>query len=120
MKAKFENNVLTVITPIDAATAEKGYAKLVAKDDKGNEMFIVKKASDGKTASLDEMGLCYNTIIDGKLACTMVMPMGTTREDVLKHYGKAILAGKKYTSQIAGTITAQTAEIESVLEKVAE
>ena len=108
MVVKFEENVLKVVTDIKKETVEKGIASLVAKDDKGNDVFV---ATMGDKASISDFSITCNTVIDGKIAAVMVLPMGTTQADVEKKYGEAILAAKKYTKQIAEAAKAKEAEI---------
>lgn len=100
MKTNFTNNILTVVTDITKEVVENGYASLVAKDDKGNDVYAVAVSKDGK-ADLNSFSFTGNTYVDGKLAATIVVPMGVTEDDVKKMFADALLAAKKYTAQIA-------------------
>lgn len=100
MTTNFTNNVLTVVTDITKEVVESGYASLKVKDDKGNELYFVEASKDG-TAALTDFSFKGNTYVDGKLAATLVMPMGVTEENVKKMFADALLAAKKYTAQIA-------------------
>lgn len=100
MKTKFENNVLTVITDITEEVVKKGYAALKAKDEKGNDVYVVEVSGDGY-ADLNAFSFTGNTFVEGKLAATIVLPMDTTEEDVKRAYADALLAAQKYTAQIA-------------------
>lgn len=111
MKVEFKENVLKVVTDITKETVDKGIASLIAKDDKGNDVYAV---GVGENASVSDFSLTCNTVIDGKLALTIVLPMDTTQADVEKAYGEAILAAKKYTKQIAEAAAAKEAEIASL------
>ena len=108
MVVKFEENVLKVVTDITKETVEKGIASLVAKDDKGNDVFV---ATMGDKASISDFSITCNTVIDGKIAAVMVLPMGTTKEDVMKQFGEKLIAAKKYTKQIAEAAQAKESEI---------
>ena len=113
MTVKFENNVLTVVTEISKAVVEKGFSNLKAKNDDGVDVYAVSVAKDGK-AALNGFSMTGNTYIGDKLAVTMVMPMGTTMEDVQREYGEALLAADKYTKQIAEEAATKKAQIEGL------
>lgn len=113
MKVEFKENVLKVVTDITKETVEKGIASLVAKDDKGNDVYAV---SMGEKACISDFALTCNTVVDGKVAAVMVLPMGTEQADVEKQYGEAILAAKKYTAQIAEAAAEKETEIASLFE----
>ena len=106
MKVSFKNNVLTVVTDIAKATIEKGIASLIAKDEKGNDIFGVSISKDGN-ANICANSIKCNAFIEGKAAVVMVMPMGTTMEDVQRQYGKELVAANKYTAQIAAQASAE-------------
>lgn len=110
MTSKFENNVLTVVTGITKEVVEAGISNLIAKDEKGNDVYAVSVAKDGK-GSISTFGLVGNTYVDGKLAVTMILPMGTTDADVKRTYGESLLAAQHYTKQIAEEAAAKTEAI---------
>ena len=117
MKVEFKENVLKVVTDITKETIEKGIASLVAKDDKGNDVYAVGM---GEKACISDFALTCNTVVDGKIAAVMVLPMDTTQEDVMKQYGEKLLTAKKYTTQMAEEMEAKEAEIAEVFEAEAE
>lgn len=101
MSVKLENNVLTVVTDITEESVKKGISNFKAKDEEGNEVYAVGVAKDGN-ARIDGISFVGNTYVDGKLAATMVLPMGdASLAKVQKKYGESLLKAKKYTAQIA-------------------
>ena len=109
-EVKMDANVLTVITDIKEETVKAGLADLVAKDDKGNAVYGVSVDTNGN-GSMNEFSLTGNTYIDGKLAVTIVFPMGTTVEDIQKFYGEHLLKAKEYTAKIQHAAEEKTAAI---------
>ena len=109
-EVKMDANVLTVITDIKEETVKAGLADLVAKDDKENAVYGVSVDTNGH-GSMNEFSLTGNTYIDGKLAVTIVFPMGTTVEDIQKFYGEHLLKAKEYTAKIQHAAEEKTAAI---------
>ena len=109
-EVKMDANVLTVITDIKEETVKAGLADLVAKDDKENAVYGVSVDTNGN-GSMNEFSLTGNTYIDGKLAVTIVFPMGTTVEDIQKFYGEHLLKAKEYTAKIQHAAEEKTAAI---------
>ena len=109
-EVKMHANVLTVITDIKEETVKAGLADLVAKDDKENAVYGVSVDTNGN-GSMNEFSLTGNTYIDGKLAVTIVFPMGTTVEDIQKFYGEHLLKAKEYTAKIQHAAEEKTAAI---------
>lgn len=110
MSVKLENNVLTVATDITEESVKKGLSNLKAVED-GNEVYAVGVSKDGK-ASIDGISFTGNTYVDGKLAATMVLPMGeASLSKVQKKFGENLLKAKKYTKQIAEEAAAKEAAI---------
>ena len=109
-EVKMDANVLTVITDIKEETVKAGLADLVAKDDKENAVYGVSVDTNGN-GSMNEFSLTGNTYIDGKLAVTIVFPMGTTVEDIQKFYGEHLLKAKEYTAKIQQAAEEKTAAI---------
>ena len=112
MRVTLSNNVLTVVTDITESVVKAGLSNLKAVVD-GNEVYAVGVSKDGK-ASMNAFSFVGNTFIDGKLAATMILPMGTTQEDVQKNFGESLLKAKFYTEQIATEAAEKTAEIEAL------
>ena len=112
MKVTLSNNVLTVVTDITKETVEAGLAKLIACED-GNQVYGVSVSTDGK-ASLNSFSFVGNTYVDGKLAATIILPMGTTMDDVKAIYGENLLKAKRYIAQIATAAEEKTAEIQAL------
>lgn len=117
MKVTFENNVLTVVTAIKKETIEKGIAALELRDDKGNQVYAIGRSDDG---AITKFSLGYNTFVDGYAAVTKVLPMETTKEDVMKNYGEALVLAKKYTEIIAAAAEEKEATINALFESVTD
>ena len=109
-EVKVENNVLTVITDITQDVVESGVADLVAYDESGNAVYGAGISGNGK-ASFNGFSFTGNTYIDGKLAATMILPMGIKQEEMQKFYGEDLLKAKQYTEQIQETAADKIAEI---------
>ena len=112
MRINLTNNVLTVVTNITKEVVEAGLSNLKAVQD-GNEVYAVCVSKDGK-ASFNAFSFTGNTFIDGKLAATIILPMGTTQEDVQRMHGENLLRAKFYTEHIAVTAAEKTAEIQEL------
>lgn len=114
MQVNIENNVMTVITDVTEESMKKGLSNMKAKDEDGNEVYAVAVSKSGE-AKIDFVSFTGNTYVDGKLAATMVLPMGKSSVDkVQKAYGEKLLLAKKYTAQIAQEASAKEAEIEAL------
>ncbi len=113
MNVKLNENILTVVTPIAKATADKAFSALTLTDDDGNILCSVTVAT-GSEGMISMMGLTCNTVVDGKLAVAIVMPMGTTMDDVKKKYGKALVNVSKYIDQVAEAAQAEIAAIDGI------
>lgn len=116
LQVKVENNVLTVITDVTEDSMKKGLSNMKAKDEDGNEVYAVAVSKSGE-AKIDNVSFTGNTYVDGKLAATIVLPMGKSSSDkIQKEYGEKLLAAKKYTAQIAQEAAAKEAEIEALFD----
>lgn len=113
MKTTFENGTLVVVTEVTKDMVEKGFAPLVARDEKGNEVYRV---SVGNTPSIGAFGLTGNTYVDGKLAVVIVEPMGSELADVQRKYGDNLLVAKKATEQIVASVTSAQEQIVALFE----
>lgn len=112
MKVLVAANVLTVVTNLQAELVKKGGKVLTAKDEKGNEVYRISAAEDGKNGSLDAYGIKTNTTVDGKAAVVIIEANGTTREQIKEKYGKAVLAANKYVASIAASVASEAAQID--------
>ena len=113
MRVNYAENVLKVVTGIKEDTYKKGIAALKACDKNGDQVFMIAVAKDGKGA-ISSFGLTCNAVIDGELAVIMVLPMGTTKEDVQKQFGQALVTADKYVAQIAEEAKAQEDAIAAI------
>ena len=113
MTTTLNGNVLTVITPITKDQAEKTLSPMIAKDENGNEMCRVTLNKNGQ-GSISSFGLECNTVVDGKLAVQMIMPMETTLEDVKSEYGKALVEVNKWIDQVAENVAKEIVAVDAI------
>ena len=114
MRVSIKENVLTVVTDILKATADKGIANLTATDEKGNQMYKVCMSTG--SPSIEEFGIVCNSVVDGKLAVVIVEKMETTEAEIKKKYGKALVKGSKYLAAIAAQAQQEEAAIDAIFE----
>ena len=105
--------VLTVVTNITKEQVESGYTSLKAIDEKGNQKFSV---SAGTHPELTAFSFAGDGYVDGKLAASFVMPVGSTKDDAMKKYGNLLVKAKPYIEQIAAEAVAQKETVEAMFE----
>lgn len=106
MVVSITENILTVVSDISMETINKGLTDLTAYDEKKNPIYKVAVNLEGN-GNLSQFGMSANTVVDGKAAVVLVEPIGTTREEIKKKYGKAVVAAKKYTPIIAAAAASE-------------
>lgn len=93
VKATFKNNVLTVVTDLEAKLVAKKPIILTDREERPN--FAVgmseKDSTDWKILNNEFKG---NTAIDGKLAIVAVFPASMTEEKIKDTYGEALLVAE--------------------------
>lgn len=93
VKATFKNNVLTVVTDLEAKLVTKKPIVLTDREERPN--FVVgmseKDSTDWKILNNEFKG---NTAIDGKLAIVAVFPASITEEKIKDTYGEALLVAE--------------------------
>lgn len=93
VKATFKNNVLTVVTDLEAKLVAKKPIVLTDREERPN--FVVgmseKDSTDWKILNNEFKG---NTAIDGKLAIVAVFPASMTEEKIKDTYGEALLVAE--------------------------
>lgn len=93
VKATFKNNVLTVVTDLEAKLVAKKPIVLTDREERPN--FVVgmseKDNTDWKILNNEFKG---NTAIDGKLAIVAVFPASMTEEKIKDTYGEALLVAE--------------------------
>lgn len=93
VKATFKNNVLTVVTDLEAKLVTKKPIVLTDREERPN--FVVgmseKDSTDWKILNNEFKG---NTAIDGKLAIVAVFPASMTEEKIKDTYGEALLVAE--------------------------
>lgn len=99
MTVKFENNVLTVVTPIDHKIVKTGIADLALYDEKTKEETF--SVETGEKPVISRYRFTCNAVVEDKLAVVIVLPIGTTKEEVMKKYGKSLVVAKPLLEEIA-------------------
>lgn len=113
MKTTLKENVLTVETPIKKETADKAFSTLGAYDKDGNQVCCVAVDKSGN-GSISRFGLVCNTVVNDHLAVQLIMPMGTTMDDVKKQYGQALVEVGKYIDEVATNAEKEIAAIDAI------
>lgn len=113
MRVKFEGNVLTINTGVTKEIMEAGYTNLVAKDDKGNQVYRLAMAKDGE-GKFDAHGMTCNAYIDGSAAVVVVLPTNADIEGVKKAFGADLVAASKYIPQIVTEAASAEQAIDAV------
>lgn len=106
-------NILTVVTPITKEMAETAFSEFMAKDKDGNDLYYVATNKEGE-GGIYESGMVCNTVVQGNLAVKLIMPMGTTLDDVKKMYGKKLVIAEKYMPEIVEAATAEITAINGI------
>lgn len=114
MRVELKENVLTVVTGIKKETVDKGIVNLAAKDDKGNEVFVIGTTNSPDKGEISSMGLLCNTVVDEELAVTIVLPMGTSEDQVKAKYGQKLVAAEKYCEKIAANAEKDMAAVDEL------
>lgn len=97
MYVKFEGSFLTINTEITQESARKYPYVLTNKAYDGEELYRV---TVGDTGAILECGMVCNAVVDGCLAVCMVMPMGTTLDDIKREYGYSLMNAEDYVKEI--------------------
>ena len=118
----YKDNVLKFVSPITKESIEKGIGEMIVRDEKDpNEiLYFASVCGASGEGRIFDTSVVFNTYVDDKAAVIIVLPMGTTKEDVMKQYGEKLIAAEKYTKQIAEAMTAKEKEIEEAFETQAE
>ena len=116
MKTKIENgNVLTVKTGVKEEIFKKMVsAAAILKDDKNNDLYLLNRSKDG-SAGISSVGLTCNTVIDGELAITMVLPEASADMDTVKRdFGPALVKAKEMLPKLNAQISAEVAAVDAI------
>ena len=113
MNVTLNENILTVVTPIERSVAAKAFSAMTVTDEKTGDILCTVSVQDGE-GNISALGLTCNTVVDGKLAVKKIMPMGTTMDDVKKQYGQALVKVNKYIDKISENISAEIAAIDGI------
>ena len=111
MKKILKDNVLTVTTGIKKADYDKKVTDMLVRDKDGAETFRVTVGDKG---SVSTFGMTCNTVVDGELAVTIILPMGTKKDDVKVKYGKALVAAEEALEVIIDNIEKDSAAIDKI------
>ena len=118
----YKDNVLKFVSPITKESIEKGIGEMIVRDEKDpNEiLYFASVCGASGEGRIFDTSVAFNTYVDDKAAVIIVLPMGTTKEDVMKQFGEKLIAAEKYTKQIAEAMAAKEKEIEEAFETQAE
>lgn len=113
MTTTLNGNVLTVVTPISKELADQTLSPMIAKDENGNEVCRVtlNKAGHG---SISAFGLECNTVVDGKLALQLIIPMETTLDEVKAAYGKDLVEVSKWIDKVAENMKSEVDAVNAI------
>ena len=117
MKVSIKENVLEVATGIKKVDFDKNVTDMVVKDDKGNIVFALEV--DPEKGAISKLSLTCNTVVNGELAVTMIIPIGVDSEDLKIKHGKALVNAEKGLEVIAKRIEADTKAIDEIFEEEA-
>lgn len=117
MNVTLTENILTVVTPIEKAVADKAFSAMTVTDEKTGDVLCTVGVNTDGNGIISACGLVCNTVVDGKLAVKMILPMGTTMDDVKKKYGKALVEVNKHIEKIAENVTKEIAAIDGIFAK---
>ena len=109
--------VLTVVTNITKEQVESGYTSLKAVDEKGNQKFSVSAGTHPELTAFSFVGDGY---VDGKLAASFVMPVGSTKDDAMKKYGNLLVKAEEHIANIEAKATEAKAAIAEIFETTEE
>lgn len=117
MKTVLKSNVLTVVTGIKKADYDKKVTDLRSYDKDGNPTFEVKV---GKEGAISKYGMTCNTVVDGELAVTIILPIGQKVEDTKVKYGKALVATEEALKDIIANIEKDSEAIDKIFAEAQE
>ena len=114
MNVKLNENILTVVTPIAKTTADQAFSTMALADEKTGDILCSVSVSPEGKGLISSCGLVCNSVVDGKLAVVLTMPMNTTMDDVKKLYGKALVNVNKYIDQVAENVGKEIRAIDGI------
>ena len=114
MNVTLTENILTVVTPITKAVADKAFSAMAVTDEKTGDVLCTVGVNADGNGIISACGLVCNTVVDGKLAVMLTLPMGTTMDDVKKKYGKVLVEVNKHIEKIAENVTKEIAAIDGM------
>lgn len=113
MTTTLNGNVLTVVTPISEELANKALNPMIAKDEYGDEVCRVTLNRNGK-GSISKFGIECNTVVDGKLALRLILPMDTTLNDVKVAYGEELVEVSKWIDKVKEKVEKEIAAVDAI------
>lgn len=114
MKVTIAENRLEVLTGIKKADFDKKVTDMVVTDDKGNITFALDVTTDPYEAEISKLGLTCNTVIEGELAVTMIIPIGKDVEEVKTELGMALVNAKAGLETLVERIKADTEAVDEL------
>ena len=112
MKVVINDTLVQIISDIPA---EYGNKKLVAKDEEGNEKFLITK---GLFPEFTKFTLICNTVLDGKLACAFFTEEPMTQEDFKSVYYESVVAYKEWGQAALQSYIDEEAKIDAAFEDI--
>lgn len=119
MNIQFRNGTLTVKTGITPEVAEKATGRMVAKDEKDNELyaFFITPCSDG---SIGTRHIEVNAVVDGEFAFVRQYGMGVTLDDIKKELADNLLNAQKHLPVIKEAVETKAAAVDALFAPLAE
>lgn len=114
MKATVKNGVFTLVSELTKKDLESNYAKAVATDENGAQVYAASYSA-GSPGSLSGFEIKFNTIVDGKLALTIITGEKKA-EAVKKELGVHVVTAQKYLPIIAANLASATAAVNNAFD----
>lgn len=114
LKVNYEENRLTVVTPITKEMKDKAFGGMVLRDEKTDDILCQVAMSGSTEASMCSYGIYCNTIVDGCLAATFVLPVGTSLDDVKRLYGAKIVNLNKHIDKLEEQVKTDVEAVDTI------
>ena len=120
MKTSLEwGNVLVVRTDISKEMFDRRATELIVRDEEGRPAFYVDV--NETSPEITEWAIVCNTVVDGNLAVTMVLPKAEPTVDEVKQcFGTALVNVAEYMPKAVEQLSAEVAAIDGIFEKEIE
>ena len=112
MKVAINDTLVQIISDIPA---EYGSKRLVAKDEEGNEKYLITR---GLFPEFTKFTLICNTVVDGKLACAFFTEEPMTQEDFKHVYVEEVMSYKEWGQAALQSFIDGEAAVDAVFEDI--